>query len=67
MTIKKIKQEMIDYIDFYGGNLLGVSEVESANSKEELSNIIEQHRDHMECMLADANNHLDNLKKGAGL
>lgn len=63
MTIEKIKQEMAKYRDFYGGDLLGSSEIANATSKEELSKIIEEHRSHMESMLSDANSHLDSLKR----
>ena len=63
MTIENIKKEMLKYRDFYGGNLLEISEIEKATSKEELEKIIENHRSHMEAMLSDANGHLDNLKR----
>jgi len=58
---------MIAYRDFYGGDLLDVSEVNKTTTKEELSDIIERHRDHMESMLSDANSHLDRLKRETGL
>jgi len=62
MTIKNIKKEMFKYHDFYGVDLIGISEIEKATTREELENIIENHRRHMEDMLSDANRHLDNLK-----
>jgi len=67
MRIEKIKQEMLNYRDFYGGDLLGSSEIANATTKEELNNIIENHRSHMEAMLSDANSHLDNLKRKIGI
>jgi hypothetical protein len=67
MEIEKIKEEMIKYRDFYGGDLLDVSEVENAKSKKELEQIIERHRSHMEMMLSDANSHLDSFKKKVSL
>lgn len=63
MSIEKIKLEMTKYVDFYGGQLLGIEDVKSANTKEELNKIIEEHRQHMELMLCDANSHLDSLKR----
>jgi len=67
MTIEKIKQEMANYRDFYGGDLLGESEIKDAKTKKELSDIIERHRSHMEDMLSDANSHLDNFKRKVNL
>lgn len=63
MTIEKIKKEMSEYRDFYGGDLLDSSEIESATTKEELNNIVERHRSHMESMFSDASSHLDSLKR----
>lgn len=67
MTIEKIKEELLKYRDFYGGDLLNISDVEAATTREELSKIIELHRSHMEAMLCDAGSHLDNLKRRTGL
>lgn len=58
---------MLAFEDFYGGDLLGVSEVESAKTKEELEKIIDDHRNHMEDMLSDAHSHLDTFKRRLGL
>lgn len=63
MKIEDIKKEMLNYRDFYGGELLEVGEIEKATTKEELEKIIENHRSHLEMMLSDANGHLDNLKR----
>lgn len=67
MTIKKIKEEMKKYRDFYGGDFLDASEIDKAESKKDLAIIVEKHRDHMESMLADANSHLDDFKRRVGL
>lgn len=67
MKIYEIKEQMINYRDFYGGDLLEVSEVQKAKTRKELYDILERHRSHMESMLADANSHLDNFKKKLGL
>ncbi len=63
MTIQNIKKQMLSFKDFYGGDLLDYTEIENAKSKEDLSDIIERHRNHMEAMLSDANSHLDNFKR----
>lgn len=67
MTLQDKKREMAKYLDFYGGDLLGYSDIEKAKTKADLSKIIEEHRSHMEMMLCDANAHLDNFKKRIGL
>jgi len=67
MKIKAIKKKMANYRDFYDGDLLEVSEIENATTKEELAKIIENHRNYMEAMLSDANSHLDNFKRKLGL
>jgi hypothetical protein len=63
MNLKSIKTEMKNYRDLYGGSLLDCAEIDSAQTKEELEKIIENHRSHMEAILSDANGHLDRFKK----
>ena len=63
MNLKSIKKEMENYRDLYGGSLLDSAEIDSAQTKEELERIIENHRNHLESMLSDANGHLDRFKK----
>ncbi len=58
---------MLKYRDFYGGELLNISDIEQATTKKELNDIIESHRQHMELMLTDADGHLDNLKRRVDL
>ena len=67
MTLKNIKKEMTEYIDFYGGDLSDIDAIKKATSKKELSKIIEQHRDFMTDMLSDAYSHLDHFKERIGL
>jgi len=67
MKIEQIKKIMLEYRDFYGGDLLGVSEVEGATTKQELIDIIDRHEAHMESMLSDANSHLNSLRRKTGL
>ncbi len=67
MTLKEIKKEMIEYRDFYGGDLIDSGDIKSATTKKQLYDIIEKHRDHMEMMLRDADSHLDNFKERIGL
>ncbi len=58
---------MIAYKDYYGFDLLNISEVKNAKSKAQLADIIESHRRHIENMLCDAHSHLNSLKKETGL
>ncbi len=58
---------MLEYIDFYGGDITQTDEIKNATTREELAEILERKRSQMEDMLADANSHLDNFKKRIGL
>jgi hypothetical protein len=67
MKINDIKKEMLKFEDFYGGDLLNISDIEKSKTKRELAEIIENHRSHMESMLCDAQRHLDNFKRKLGI
>ena len=67
MTIEKIKEEMLKWRDFYGGDISDTEEIKNATSKKELNRIMEKHRQLLEDMLRDADNHLDNFKRKVGL
>ena len=67
MKIAKIKTEMKAFRDFYGGDLLGVSDIGKAKTKKELAEILIVHERYMEDMLLDAKNHIDTFKEKLGL
>lgn len=67
MKIEEIKKQMLQFRDFYGGDLLNADEVEAATSRKELAGIIERHRQHLEAMSCDADSHLTNFKRKIGL
>lgn len=67
LTLEKIKAEMKKYRDFYGGDLISLNEIDNAATKKELAELIEQHRSHLEMMLADALSHIDSFKNNLGL
>lgn len=67
MKLEKIKEEMIAYRDFFGGDLINVSEVDNAQTKEELKQIIWRHHSHMEDMLSDAKSHLNHFQNKLGI
>jgi hypothetical protein len=63
MTIKDQKQKMLEYKDFFGGQLLDYEEIEKAKSKLALAKIIDAHYDHIENMCNDAQHSLERFKK----
>lgn len=63
MTIKAIKEEMLLWIDYYGGDISDRDAIIKAKSKKELADVLEKHRSFMEDMLCDAHSHLDKFKK----
>lgn len=65
MTLKETKDKMIEYRDFYGGDLSG--DIQRARSKKELSKIIDDHESLMEEMLADAKSDLNTFKESLDL
>lgn len=67
LTLDEIKSKMIDWRDFYGGQLLDIEAVKKANTKEELIEIIEEHSQHIEAMETDAQGHLSKFQKEIGL
>ena len=67
MKIDRIKKEMLNYRDFYGGDIPDTDRIRNAITKEQLRNILESHRRHLEFMLSDANSHLDEFKRKIGL
>ena len=65
-TLDKIKEEMLKWKDFYGGDISDTDEIKKAESKEELNRILEKHRELLEDMQRDADTHLDNFKRKLG-
>ncbi|MDQ7798512.1 MAG: hypothetical protein RDU76_06175 [Candidatus Edwardsbacteria bacterium] len=67
MKIAEIKKKLLEWHDFFGGDLLWEDEIKRAKTKVELGQILERHRMHMEDMLSDAKSHLDSFKEEIGL
>ena len=63
MKIEDIKAEMLDYLDFFGGDLLGSSKIEKCRAKRELVEILDRHESFLEDQLSDAKTHLSNLRQ----
>jgi regulator of sigma D len=62
MKISEIKQFILEYKDFYGGDIPNTDEIKRARSKQELRDILHNHRIFLEDQLADALNHLREFK-----
>lgn len=67
MTLEKTKTEILNWKDFYGGDIIDAEAVKSATTKKELADIMEKHRNYMEDMLCDALSNLDEFKGRIGL
>ena len=67
MEIAEIKKEMLNFKDFWGGELLNSEDIEGATTKEELKQIINKHHGFLEAELADAQSHLRHFTKKIGL
>ena len=67
MKIEKIKQKMIEWHDFYGGDLLNWEGIEKAKTKKDLAKIFNEHENFLEMQNLDALSHIKNFKKELGL
>lgn len=67
MNLKQIKKEVLEYRDFYGGDIPQIDLIKDAKTKEEIKNILHQYSNHLEDQLRDALSHLDQLKRKLGL
>lgn len=65
--LQQAKEAMLNYEDFYGGDLLRIGDVNKCTTIEELSDILKDHESHMESMLLDAKNHLGELRNKYGI
>ena len=67
MELSEIKKEMLNYRDFYGGDLGNEDLIKNAKSLIDLDMILGDHYILMEDMLRDAESHLDHFRKKIGL
>lgn len=63
MKIEQIKREMLKYRDLFGGDIFYTQEIKEATTKQQLADIIERYRWHLEDALSDAKGHLYSFKK----
>lgn len=66
ISISKIKKEMKSYIDFLGGSI-EKSKIESAVTKKDLYDLIEEHEDFIIDIHTDALGHLRRFSERIGL
>lgn len=66
-TIQEIKKEMLMYTDLLGFYLLDRDKINKCKTKQELKEIIDIHRYHLDCTVNDAIHNLDKFKKELGL
>jgi hypothetical protein len=62
-TIAQIKAEMKSWKDLYGGDIMYTDEIDAADSKRELNDIINKYSHHLEDMACDAQSHLERFRK----
>lgn len=67
MNIEQIKKEMLEYRDFYGGDIPDSDSIKNAKTKEDLRNVLHNHRSLLEDSLTDALSHLKEFEKRVGL
>ena len=67
MQIGEIKQKMKEYRDYYGWELTEHNRIDSAETLEELKEIIDIHISFVESASLDAESNLNSLKRSLGL
>lgn len=67
MTIKQIKEKILNWTDFYGGDIIDREEVKTAKTKKELTDSLHHHKRFLENQNIDAISHLEEFEKELGL
>jgi hypothetical protein len=67
MNIKEKKKRILNWSDFYGGDIIDESMVKKAKSNNDLKNALNRHAHYIETMAIDAQTHLNQFKKDLGL
>lgn len=58
---------MFEWQDFYGGDIADSEAIRQAKTKDELAEVLNAHKRHMEDMLCDAISHLESFKDELGI
>ena len=63
MTIKDKKIKMEKFLDFYGGDLISLENIDKAKTNQDLKECLSRHYRYLEDQHTDALQHLDNFIK----
>lgn len=63
MKIKDIKEKMLSWSDYYGGDIMQRDKIEKAKTRLELYDIMNEHIRFLEMQQIDAITHAENFKK----
>ena len=63
MKIKDIKEKMLSWSDYYGGDIMQRDRIEKAKTKLELSDVMREHIRFLELQNIDAITHAENFLK----
>lgn len=66
-TLSEIKKEILEWRDYYGGDILDDGAVKKAKSKKQLKSILDNHYRFLEHQNIDALNHCDQFISSLGL
>lgn len=67
MRITEIKKKMMEWEDFYGGDIFYTAEIRNAKTKKALADIMETYSRYLEDQAIDAQTHFEGFVKELGL
>ena len=67
MTLKNIKQKVLNYRDFYGADIMYTDRIKSAKNKSQIAEVIHNYRHFLELQAIDAQKHLDEFERSLNL
>lgn len=65
--LEDIKKQLLNYRDFYGGDISETDLINNARSMEDIAAVLDKHERLLEDMLCDARSHLNNFRRKIGL
>lgn len=65
--LEDIKNQLLNYRNFYGGDISETDLIKNATSMEDIAYILDKHERLLEDMLCDARSHLNNFRRKIGL
>lgn len=67
MKISDKKKKMLEWRDFYGGDIFYTDEIQKAKTNKELLEIMDMYYRHLEDVANDAGRHCENFTRSLGL